>query len=97
MTNPNCYECRYRGDVPGDAHSRCLHPSVSNADENPFGAMVEMLGGKFKDAAKKLNVSANPHGVRRGWFLWPANFDPVWLLTCDGFTSKAEREAASKA
>ena len=25
---PNCYECRYRGTIPGDAHSCCRHPEV---------------------------------------------------------------------
>ena len=23
MSKPNCYECIYRGEVPGDAHSSC--------------------------------------------------------------------------
>lgn len=37
-------------------------------------------------------VKGHPHGIRRGWFLWPVNFDPVWLLSCDGFTDDpAER------
>lgn len=32
-------------------------------------------------------VSAVGHGVANGWFRWPLNFDPTWLLTCDGFSS----------
>jgi len=23
-----------------------------------------------------------------GWFYWPINFDPVWLLECNGHTPK---------
>ena len=84
---PNCYECRYRGDVPGDAHSCCHHPLVKQ-DDNPFGALVDMLAGKNTAAAKQLNITANPTGIRRLWFLWPANFDPVWLETCNGFVAK---------
>jgi hypothetical protein len=30
-------------------------------------------------------VTANPAGVRMGWFCYPFNFDPTWLVTCDGF------------
>ena len=65
-----CYECKYRGEVPGSAHSRCDHPKVKQ-DNN--------------QSEKDLNIKANEIGIKRGWFLWPANFDPVWLENCDGF------------
>jgi hypothetical protein len=32
------------------------------------------------------SVSGNPHGIKKGWFIWPLNFDPVWLESCDGFS-----------
>jgi len=35
-----------------------------------------------------LNVKGHPHGIKNGWFIWPFNFDPVWLENCDGFTPK---------
>jgi hypothetical protein len=42
------------------------------------------------------NVSGNPMGISKGWFLWPLNFDPIWLESCDGFSDdpkdKKERE-----
>jgi hypothetical protein len=65
---PNCYDCKWRGDVVGDAHSRCDHPKV-------------------KEAAKELEIKGHPHGIKSGWFMWPANFDPVWLENCNGFES----------
>jgi hypothetical protein len=34
----------------------------------------------------KARVVGNEHGIRSGWFLWPINFDPVWLVSCDGFS-----------
>ena len=83
----DCYKCQYRGDIPGDAHSCCNHPLVKQ-DANPFGALVDMLAGKNMEAARKLNIVGHPHGIRRGWFMWPANFDPTWLINCDGFTPK---------
>lgn len=36
------------------------------------------------------NVQGNAHGIRSGWFMWPFNFDPVWLVSCDGFSDKPE-------
>ena len=87
---PDCYQCRHRGEVPGSAHSCCNHPAAGNGP-NPFAILASVgrvtpvvnIGG-----AEKLNIEANPHGVRRGWFNWPYNFDPVWLKRCDGFTAK---------
>lgn len=32
-------------------------------------------------------VEGNAHGIRSGWFRWPLNFDPVWLVSCDGFSN----------
>lgn len=88
MPKPNCYECQYRGNVPGDAHSCCRHPEVKDADSNLFGALVQLLHGEFTDAIRKLKIQGNEHGIRSGWFMWPANFDPTWLENCDGFKQK---------
>ena len=30
-------------------------------------------------------VEGDSYGKRSGWFVWPYNFDPVWLLQCSGF------------
>lgn len=40
----------------------------------------------------KLDVQAYETGTRRGWFTWPFDFDPVWLIACKGFEVKAEEE-----
>jgi hypothetical protein len=34
---------------------------------------------------EKMKVEGNPTGIRRGWFMWPYNYDPCWLVACDGF------------
>jgi hypothetical protein len=31
-------------------------------------------------------VTGHEHGIRKGWFMWPLNFDPTWLISCDGFS-----------
>lgn len=40
------------------------------------------------------NISAlvvgNNAGIARGWFKWPFNFDPTWLVSCSGFQEKGK-------
>lgn len=51
----------------------------------------ELLVGLHSTCAnREAKVTANAHGIKSGWFFWPYNFDPVWLVSCDGF---APREA----
>lgn len=89
---PNCYECKHRGEVPGDAHSCCRHPKNGEALDDPLSSILAIFAGVRRVApiAKEtgLNIKANPNGVQRGWFNWPWNFDPVWLESCDGFEPK---------
>ena len=85
----NCYECKYRGTIPGDAHSRCDHPKVTQ-DSNPFRALAYMFAGKANQAAIDLDIKGDAYGIRSGWFMWPANFDPIWLRNCNGFTEKEQ-------
>lgn len=80
---PNCYECKYRASLPGDAHSECRHPRINDADRMITG--FALLAGTRSQAMKRLNISGNECGIEKGWFFWPLNFDPVWLETCDGF------------
>ena len=80
-----CYDCKYRGTIPGNAHSRCDHPEVSQ-DSNPFGALMDMMDGKNIKAMEKLEIKGDRYGMKNGWFMWPANFDPTWLENCNGFT-----------
>jgi hypothetical protein len=42
--------------------------------------------------AAKLDIRAEKHGVMSGWFMWPVNFDPIWLRSCNGFTPKDSGE-----
>ena len=87
VKKPDCYKCKYRGTIPGDAHSCCNHPEVQQ-DDNMFGAIMDVMAGKNNVAIKKLGIKGSLHGIRSGWFLWPANFDPIWLESCNGFKSK---------
>ena len=100
MTNkPNCYQCQFRGEIPGDAHSQCRHPQAIG-DENPLTKIISMLSGGesllggliANKGAESLNIKGNAHGIRKGWFNWPYNFDPIWLESCEGFREKAKKK-----
>lgn len=89
----NCYKCEYRGCVPGSAHSCCNHPLVKQEKEDNFLSMFAIFASVGRcpaiiAGAKKLNIKGHPQGIRNGWFNFPFNFDPTWLLNCDGFKQK---------
>jgi hypothetical protein len=88
---PSCYKCMYRGTIPGDAHSCCRHPSVHHVADT-FAALADALSGKSSAAMRELGIEANAHGIRNGWFFWPANFDPVWLEACNGYKERTANE-----
>jgi hypothetical protein len=90
MTIPICYQCKWRRDIPGDAHSSCHHPAFENVWDNSFAQIVAILGkraGVVAAETRDIYVRGHPHGVARGWFNHPMNFDPVWLQECTGFTA----------
>jgi len=96
-TKPNCYKCKWRRDVPGSAHSACHHPANKELLEDPMANVLGIFASvgrlpPVQGRAKGLKVKGHPHGIRNGQFNYPWNFDPVWLLECDGFEPKNERE-----
>ncbi len=95
---PNCYECAYRGRVPGDAHSSCKHPSVADAAGDATMNVMAIFAGVSRgppmQGKNDLNIKGNAHGIRNGWFNWPWNFDPTWLERCDGHTAKQPQTEA---
>ena len=94
MDKPNCYECEWRGNNPGSAHSCCRHPKNDLVMDDPLGQIMGIFASVGRVAPvlaeTGLNVKGAPHGVRRGWFNWPYDFDPTWLELCDGFENKGE-------
>ena|ERR1051325_599079 len=91
---PNCYDCKHRRELPGNAHSRCAHPDipVTSVDELSSLLGIGTQTPQIVAAARDLNVRGNPIGIRRAWFIWPYNFDPVWLQSCNGFESRESVE-----
>ena len=94
MAKVDCYECKWRGVLPGDEHSCCNHPSLKEVTDNP---MLQLIGifasvGRLTPlvvSSSTLNIKGDPHGISHGWFNFPFNFDPLWLENCDGFETKS--------
>lgn len=94
---PDCYKCKWRGTVPGDAHSCCKHPSLKEITDNSDFKLLSILSSVKRIPSigpvsnSKLNIKGDPYGISQGWFNFPFNFDPRWLENCDGFEIKEEK------
>ena len=76
-----CYECKYRGVVPGSCHSTCRHPLVLG---NEYPILMALMAG-VREIGEPFNLQFDEHGFKNGWFNWPTDFDPTWLKNCDSF------------
>lgn len=87
---PKCYSCQYRRDVAGSAHSTCTHPDRIPASVFflTATAMGSTFGGDLEVPLGDGKISGRSHGISKGWFAWPFDFDPVWLIDCDGYVEK---------
>ena len=90
MIENNCYKCKWRGTVPGDAHSCCKHPDLKGTGADVFAGIMAMVENVNQTSSnfEKFKIRANPHGIEKGWFFWPINFDPIWLENCNAFEIK---------
>ena len=94
---PNCYKCKWRGHVPGSAHSKCCHPynnHFSQAPELQMWAIFASVGRVNLPAMadKRLKIKASETGIRNGWFHYQFDFDPVWLESCLGFEKTGKKD-----
>ena len=53
----DCYQCKWRGDIPGDAHSCCNHPKVKTTKDEPLNQILGLLAGAGRI---DLSVAENP-------------------------------------
>lgn len=86
----DCWTCKHRGSVAGSCHISCKHPSMKKVTDNKMMDVVSMFASVGRAPpinfnSKELNIKGNQHGIDKGWFNFPFNFDPVWLENCDGY------------
>jgi len=74
-----CASCQHRRGLPGTVHIRCGHPA---AKLDRTYELLAVWGYPDANLMVQAGVTCREHGMRSGWFGWPGNFDPVWLLTC---------------
>ena len=86
-----CYRCIHRRELPGDARSQCRHPATEAAHKNALAPLIAATGCALPlQGLPGINVIGDRHGIRMGWFSWPFNFSPTWLVQCDGFEASGE-------
>ena len=86
-----CYECKFKGSVPGSAHSSC-NVIKQTSDEKAFELEMLLATNQVTLVNELTNepiVKLNEHGVRMGWASWPIDFDPVWVESCGFFTPQS--------
>ena len=93
MKKPNCYNCKWRGDIPGSAHSCCTVLRREGAENDPTTILLELQLSVGKvalvdETTQEPLIKLNEHGVKNGWAEWPLNFDPTWVEGCPFETSK---------
>lgn len=92
----NCYSCKFRGTVPGSAHSCCRLIKETASDQVKAMELELLLAtGSYslsvtdKETGKtRPAMSLNEHGVKNGWAAWPLDFDPIWIDDCAFFAEK---------
>ncbi len=98
MERPNCHVCVHRDVGPArSVHIGCGHPAVGGKTDFADKAILLAAAVAGRDnrialAVQILGISADTHGIKNGWFYWPADFDPTWLVSCRGFERVAEPE-----
>lgn len=85
---PICYNCKHRGCVVNSRHSSCGHPEALKVEQSGELLMI-LFEGYVKHSrvhqVTNIKVEAEEQGILGGWFMWPWNFDPLWLKSCSGF------------
>lgn len=83
-TKPDCYQCRWMTDLPGDNHKCCMHPDAAPTIKGKRFNHYDYMQAR-STAWQALAIEGNDGFEVAARFLWPVDFDPVWLKACKGF------------
>jgi len=64
---PNCYKCVYRRNVPGSAHSRCVHPAFSDVTGSPFLQIVGIFASVGRVPPIQIKTAVRLISTLYGW------------------------------
>lgn len=81
----DCYSCKFRGTVPGSAHSSC-----SALPEDIAMPIFISLALNHPIAGLEKYIDINKHGIQNGWANYPVDFDPIWIKSCSFYEKKNE-------
>lgn len=74
---PDCYQCKYRQNIPGDCHSSCNAPVVSQ--ETKIKVMLMVTNGLDQIVTDVTGLSFEKYAISNGWCNFPLNYDPIWV------------------
>jgi|GEM_PF-3364531 len=79
---PDCMSCKHRMTLPGETHSMC---KLGATDKATIEAIVRFGTAMIYNPLDAYGVSS---AIAKGWFDWPFNYDPLWLIRCFGYTKQ---------
>jgi len=90
---PSCKtrRCVHQRGIPGDCHIECAYPIIKDNITELFSDVFRILDGRggprctLNSIMKQMGVRGDETGIKNGWFNWPFNFDPMWLICCAKF------------
>jgi len=63
--------------------------SCAYRGENPGSAHIRCEFDWRKSANKP--PTGHPHGIKNGWYIFPVNYDPTWMLDrCEEWTTERD-------
>lgn len=87
IPNFSCYQCRWRGHLAEDTHSKCYHP---------YNREVTLLASTKRASVcipdKRLKIKVNKRGLEQGWRNYPFHFDPIEVKSCKGFETITSKD-----
>ena len=77
-----CIGCRFQRRLDHHHHCKCKHPSIRGTLVS-FVVLREIIA-HGESERQGIKVIGDSNGIKSGWFNFPVNFDPIWLLSCTG-------------
>jgi len=76
----NCYNCKFKGNIAGDAHISCNYPKLNQTQKINISSLLLITPEQGIQVLKdNFGFSVSTHPIVSGWFNFPINFDPNWI------------------